>query len=355
MHLATTSLAAVTLLLSASAQTTVSLSAVQDNTIWDVDPTCCSNGAGTHAYVGTNGNGNAMRMLVQFDVAGALPAGATILSAELHIVCLQTNAGPIDVDLHRVTDSWGEGSSFAPGGQGAGTGSQPGDANWITRHFGSGPDWTTPGGDFDPTPSSSTSIDAAGPYVFLSNAAMEGVVQNWLDLTVENHGWILVGEEPTGQTTGKRLASREYGPEGPRLRVTFTHPGAFAVPFGTACDSSGALPVLALDAATGTGLPTIGQPMRLQFTAGGTPTTGTALSLGTAQLIPWVELPPPLGCALRIDQVVWTGANDPQDGRTLQIPNNQSLSGVELYWQAFGVAQPFELVSTNGLLTKLGV
>ena len=347
---------ALAILANAQAQTTITLSPVSDNTIWETDAACCSNGAGTHAFVGTNGVMVAMRYLLRFDIAGALPPGSTILSAQLDINCLLANSGPAVTNVHRLTASWGEGDSFAGGGQGSGAPSSGDDANWFTRNLATGPNWTTPGGDYIATSSSSTTIDGFGPYQFLSTSMMVADVQTWLDSPSENHGWILIGEEPTDIGTGKRLASREFGSGGPRLEITFSYVGPFAAPFGPPCDKADATPpTLQLDAGVGTGLPTLGQSMRLQFVAGGTTTNGTALFLATTQLTPWSELPAPLACSLHVDNILWTGANDAQDGRTLSLPNNPSLAGLELFWQMFGVTQPFRLVSTNGLLTHLGV
>src|SRR5207247_9985452 len=91
------------------------------------------------------------RGLIAFDVAGSVPAGSTITSAQLQLSMSLTIAGPIDVSLHRALADWGQGTSFSTaGGGGMGAPATPGDATWTLRFFPATP-WTNPGGDFATT------------------------------------------------------------------------------------------------------------------------------------------------------------------------------------------------------------
>ncbi|MCA8941234.1 MAG: hypothetical protein KDB80_01630 [Planctomycetes bacterium] len=343
----------------AQSQATLTIFADRDNTIWNQSPTCCSNGAGTHLFVGTNGIPIPMRTLVHFDIAGSLPQGATIVAAELSVNCLRTRSAGNSVDLHRLTADWGEGGSFASGGgggQGGGASSIGDDANWFARFFSQGLNWTSPGGDFDANATSNVTIFGVGSYLFATSPSMVADVQGWLDTPSTNFGWILIGDEPPGSSTSKQLASRENGANGPRVRVTFTAPDAMWGTFGNPCDTMASpAPSLGVDPAVGTGQPTIGQSMRLQVTQGATAMSATAIFLGGSQATPPITLPAPYSCDQNVQPLLWGGATDMSLGLTLAIPNNVVLAGLELYWQAFGAANPFRLVATNGVMTRLGL
>ena len=56
----------------------VILTPVQDNTLFE-DLTPLSNGSGEHLFAGNTSRGSARRALMQFDVAGGVPAGAKCL------------------------------------------------------------------------------------------------------------------------------------------------------------------------------------------------------------------------------------------------------------------------------------
>lgn len=62
------------------------------------------------------------RGLIAFDIAGSVPAGATINSVSLMLNMSRTTSGPQNVGLHQVLSDWGEGTSAAPGQEGSDTG-----------------------------------------------------------------------------------------------------------------------------------------------------------------------------------------------------------------------------------------
>lgn len=200
----------------------VTLSAAADNTLYEPASANLSNGAGEYLFAGRIIRGdNRKRALVRFDLSG-IPAGSTITGVQLNLFMSRTIAIALPFDLHRVTQSWGEGASDAFGEEGGGTDAAPNDASWLHRFF-STTLWTTPGGDFIAAPSATTLVDQFGPYSW-SGSGLVADVQAWLDASAPNHGWILLG--PEGEHSAKRFNSRE-NPDlttRPTLVVTFTAP-----------------------------------------------------------------------------------------------------------------------------------
>ena len=182
------------------------LEAVRDTTLIESATGALANGAGEAVFVGRTGQpvGSRRRALVAFEVAGAIPAGATITSATLILALSESNAGPVAVNVHRLLADWGEAGSSSSGGRG--NAAQPRDATWIHR-FHDGELWSEPGGDFAPVPSTRTEVDAPGDYGWPSTAEMVADVQGWVD-GAPDHGWILLGDE-SAPTTAKRFQSRE--------------------------------------------------------------------------------------------------------------------------------------------------
>jgi hypothetical protein len=125
--------------------------------------------------------------------------------------------------LHRVLETWGEGTADASGGEGGGAPATPGDATWSHRFYDQS-FWTTEGGTFYATPSATQSVGGIGVYVW-SAAGMTDDAQGWLDAPATNFGWILVGDE-SGVNSGKRFDSRQNPTPAvrPRLAVEFTRP-----------------------------------------------------------------------------------------------------------------------------------
>ena len=210
----------------AHASDTAQLTPLRDNTLIQTSGSPTSLGAATSFYagrVGSNDGGTFRRAVLLFDLADAVSAGSTILSATLTIRCNRVPPGspPQTFRLHRLFESWGEGTSNAFGGTGAAA--TPGDATWVDR-FHPGMPWSTPGGSFEPTPSATRTIGAVGSYEFASTPELVADLQAWVDDPSSNHGWILVGNESTLQSV-RRFDSRESSLSlRPRLTVTFEPP-----------------------------------------------------------------------------------------------------------------------------------
>ncbi|TAH40006.1 MAG: hypothetical protein EYC69_12160 [Bacteroidetes bacterium] len=201
---------------------TVSLNPVKDNNIF-ADNTSNSNATGPNFVAGNNAGGFARRALLAFDIASNIPAGATITNAtlDLNMVHTSSGAGAQNFDLYPLLENWGEGSSFDAGNPGNGVAATAGDATWINS-FDPGTPWTTAGGEFNPSSSATTSVDAIGVYTW-TGGNLVADVQNWLDNAATDFGWILIGNESTGQTA-KRFDSRENATPAnrPTLTVTYT-------------------------------------------------------------------------------------------------------------------------------------
>lgn len=196
----------------------VSLLPAKDNTlIQQSDPTMQrSNGLGDLFSGRTNQNPATIsirRSLMYFDIASAVPANVTITDVSLTMRDVMGLNGDRLTTLHRTLQDWGEGTSFQSGGQGAPA--TQNDATWLFTFYNAAnptlsPQWNTPGGDFDPQASGSTTIlegNPNGPWYTWSGPGMVADVQSWLDDPTANFGWLIRGDESQGQTA-KRLDGR---------------------------------------------------------------------------------------------------------------------------------------------------
>jgi hypothetical protein len=221
--------AAIALVLGAEAAgaDTVVLEAVRDNTLYQSATGAASNGAGDHFFAGQASG--VRRGLVAFDVASAVPAGATIDAATLTLHCSRSPIGAPSVTIaaHRVLAAWGEGASDAgePGGNGAPRAA--GDATWIHTFFATDL-WATAGGDFVPGASASCAVGDPNDFVWGSTAALVADVQAWLDSPASDFGWILVGGEGTG-SNARRFDSHEHPTASVRPRLTIQYTPTVAV------------------------------------------------------------------------------------------------------------------------------
>jgi hypothetical protein len=214
------------LISSVPAQTTVSISAAADNTIYQ-NPNGNSNALGQNIFSGTNGGGSPRRGLIKFDVAAAIPAGATIISVTLTLNCNISRAIVDNVSLHKLSSNWGEGTSNAGAtGDGAGVTATANDATWLTTFF-PGSFWLNPGGDYNSTPSSSTSINSTGFFTWASTDMITDV-QSWINTPATNYGWILLSNETT-ISTARRFASRENAVTANRPSLSVTYIAALPV------------------------------------------------------------------------------------------------------------------------------
>ncbi|MCA8952474.1 MAG: DNRLRE domain-containing protein [Planctomycetes bacterium] len=219
------------------AQTTAVITSDRDSTLYQSPTGALAGGACTGVFVGvTDQNSNPLRRaLLHFDVAGAIPAGAEILAAELSIQVTQHNSN-VTVRAHRVLQDWGEGSSLPPGNGGSGTAAATGDATWVNR-FHPGNPWNSPGGDFAATSSLTFAVPSPGPATASSTLGAVLDVQDWLDNPGQNFGWLLKTDELQVQSAF-RCNSREASNNPPTLRVTYVTQGQ-AGTWGQGCTVSG--------------------------------------------------------------------------------------------------------------------
>jgi hypothetical protein len=205
----------------------VEIGAMKDNTLYEDSAGAQSNGSGERFFAGVTALEEIRRGLIAFDIAGAVPSGATIDNVALTLNMSKTIVGVEPVSLHRALADWGEGASDAPGEEGIGTFPATGDATWLHTFY---PDgfWITPGGDFDPVASASQDVGGNGPYTW-SSAAMVADVQTWLDNPATNHGWVVVGNEGASPTA-KRFDTRENANSAVRPVLTIEYTPATSVP-----------------------------------------------------------------------------------------------------------------------------
>jgi hypothetical protein len=218
--------AIVTLIPTLTLAATLSLTPSKDNTLYQpLAGEENSNGAGETLYTGSsNHTPITHRALLAFDLASSLPAGSTITSATLTITVgdAPRNSPQQTLQLQRLTADWGEGTSNTgdPGGQGVPA--TPNDATWDFRFFPATP-WSTPGGDFSPTLSSSALAHGLGTYTFPSTPQLVADLQSFLDSPSSNFGWTLRADESTpGSSLG--IESRENPDPSlrPTLSITYT-------------------------------------------------------------------------------------------------------------------------------------
>jgi len=200
----------------------ITIGAAQDNTLYEDFQGSRSNGSGRYMFAGSTAGWAYRRALVAFDIADSIPPGSTILSASLTLHMSRSISGNEAVSLHRVLADWGEGASRAPGEEGEGAPSQPGDATWIHTFYDS-QFWAAPGGDFEGAHSASILVGpSVGFYTWSSNVALIADVQGWLDDPGQSFGWIVIGNEST-YTTAKRFDTRENGNANYRPMLTIEY------------------------------------------------------------------------------------------------------------------------------------
>jgi len=201
------------------------------------------------------------RGLIQFDIASNIPAGATIVSAQLTLwVILQPPADEgspnMTFDVHRMISSWVEGEGVAGGGPAVGRPALEGETTWNNRQHGL-VSWAEPGGqagvDFLATPSTSIFIGSpdvgqtdCNPCSTQASEILAADVQFWLDNPSQNHGWMIKAEdEILAWSTKQFMVPESQIDEYPRLSITYTL-AAVPEPSTLALASLGALALLPL-------------------------------------------------------------------------------------------------------------
>jgi hypothetical protein len=213
----------------ASLANTITLSAVKDNTIY-FGTAALSNGAGQWVFSGTNGVGQPLRGLIKFDLAASIPAGSTINSVQLVLTMNQSTAHVAsNIQLRRISQDWGEGTSVAGAGEGGGGPAAAGDATWQNAFHPLTP-WSGAGGAFSGTASAVQLVSNNGTYTWATTPAFVADAQSFLDVPAGNFGWLLFNLNESISPSAKRFASRQSTATAtrPRLVVDFTPPSVFA-------------------------------------------------------------------------------------------------------------------------------
>ncbi|HMS64580.1 MAG TPA: DNRLRE domain-containing protein [Ignavibacteria bacterium] len=203
---------------------TIEITSSKDNTLYEDELGSFSNGAGQYFFTGETAGALLRRGVIAFDIAGNIPACATITSVTLTLHMSRTISGSSDVAMHTLLEDWGEGASSPGGQEGFGTIAEPGDATWI-HNFYSSVLWdggSQTGGVFSPTASVTQSVNGIGFYTWGSNSNMIQDVQSWLSNPSQNFGWILIGDERT-LASAKRFDTKENLTPANRPKLTVTY------------------------------------------------------------------------------------------------------------------------------------
>ena len=184
-------------------------------------------GAAANLRIGTATSGVVHRPLLAFDLRD-LPVGATVSAATLTLAYPTTSATGHQIDLHRVTRAWTEGSGDYPG-QCNGSG-----ANWSETQGGVHWSAAAGGGDLDPA------ADATIPAKSRASAGQDSVsvlnlVREWASGAAPNHGMLLKLHDETIPASGVHYFDyhaddHTTASERPQLAVTFADGSASAPP-----------------------------------------------------------------------------------------------------------------------------
>lgn len=226
----------------------IDIPAEQDATLFGGPSASDHSSSGPGMFVGTDAMRLPKRGLTEFDVAGYVPAGATVTSVSLDLT-LGQNAGSggsgvgagapdVTIRMYAMTTPWkgsANGTTGHPGpgfgGTGQGFAANPGDVTWAHASYSATP-WNTPGGggDFVANESADAVIGFAigTAYAWGSTPRLVADVQGWLDGTTPNDGWLLKNDDETGQYSYRAFYTAEGAAEqglpqyAPQLVVAFT-------------------------------------------------------------------------------------------------------------------------------------
>jgi glucose/arabinose dehydrogenase len=211
---------------------TTTLTSTKDNTIFSEDATSnpvkyTSDGIG-YLFAGRTGSNFGpynRRGLIAFDLS-PLASGSVVTGAQVKLALDRPGPGAPGsmISLHRLNETWGEGTSSNPLGQGYGAPATANDATW-TRRFYNTLSWTTPGGSYAGTSSASAAVGDPGPMTWGSTAQLVADVQGWINAPSSNAGWIVIGDE-VNETTACRFHSKDSFGTPPSLEVTYAAPPA---------------------------------------------------------------------------------------------------------------------------------
>ena len=186
-----------------SVQDTITLPSYFDNTLYEDASGMLSNGRGKYMFAGKGNTGLIRRALMNFLVIEFFPPCSKILSVNLKLHLAGGNPENKTIEIRKVLERWGQGSSDAPGLEENGTSASSYDATWIHRYY-STDNWSSPGGVYSGTVSASATVGGPGYYYFNSTPELVADFQSWLDNPSDEFGWIVLGDE-TSDSTAKRF------------------------------------------------------------------------------------------------------------------------------------------------------
>ncbi len=214
------------LLVDARAQQVV-IEPTRDNTLYEFGGGQTGNAAGISIFAGyqfTTFQERIKRAVLHFDVAGAVPKGATVTNATLSLRVTKTRATEADeFTLHRISQDWGDGTSVAPANTGGiGVAATETEATWLYTFYRT-TQWNNAGGDFEAMPSATSMVGLSGSTATWSSATLTSDVQTFLDSPTANFGWLIKNDE-TEVWTARRFASHENTNASfrPKLTIDYT-------------------------------------------------------------------------------------------------------------------------------------
>jgi hypothetical protein len=237
-------IAASGIMLAVRAVSAVTIGASQDATLLGgSDATNNASLADPGIFVGTDGQDNPKRGLIEFNIAGAIPAGATITSVSLQMTVGQvagsgggssggSGAGET-ISLYDESQPWGQPTNIAGstyfGGAGHGGAAVTGDTTWNDAFYNTTP-WNIAGGDWSSSLTDIADQTVTGSLTSFtwSSTAMLADVQNWLDDSSTNFGWIIKNADETDATdfsafwSAQGAAADNDSALAPILTVTYT-------------------------------------------------------------------------------------------------------------------------------------
>ncbi len=208
-----------------SSAVTVTVEPVADAVIYSPaggDPYAYANGKGQFLHAGVNGDTGAnrtLRSVLRFDVAAAVPSGATITSATLRLSVLKHTGS---LQLTRLIEAWSEGTVDPGLGEGIGSTATAGSVTWQHANH-STVLWTNAGASVAPSASATGTVAALGP-VSLTSAALTAEAQAMLDAPASNHGWRLDNLDEGTPGNSIQMASRDHSDTAlrPKLEIQYT-------------------------------------------------------------------------------------------------------------------------------------
>ncbi len=201
--------------LSSRADLTTNLNPIVDSSIhkFSADLNFGTEGSMAAGDTGTTGGNEVRRALLAFDLAGSIPAGATITSASLQVIVVTVPRSAVNstFDLRRLLKPWNETS-----------------VTWNSAS--TGVPWDQPGAtgtsDSASSASSTVPVTSLGNYVFASTPDLLADVQAAVDGSAPSFGWLLVSESEGTAYTGRQFGTHEDTVNTPVLTVTYTVPSS---------------------------------------------------------------------------------------------------------------------------------